>query len=476
MASTTLLTRATFADIGVPQELLKGIESQGWEYATHIQKDCIPLGLSGRDVVGQARTGSGKTGAFGVPLLARTKPGEGTRSLILTPTRELASQVTEDLEGFATGTDLRIVTVYGGVGMQPQIDKLRKGVEIVVATPGRALDLSGRGELDFSSINCVVLDEADRMLDMGFFPDVNRILKEIGHNRQTMLFSATFPAEILDLVIELMNNPEQILSDDLEIDLPDVELRKVSAGNENRMWALGCILKDAAESRCIVFSNTKRGVDLAVTRLNAGGIECTGIHGDHSQAVREKVLDDMRSGTANILVATDVAARGLDIDDIDLVINLEPPHDADTFVHRIGRSGRMDAKGVAWTILTGQDHAAMEIIASTLHTTLTHFDVPEVTEPPIPKRDDYAEFADGWGMAPLHLNIGRNHGVNTGMLTDLIRRSARIDEIAVGDLQSLEEESCIVTIHVGLIRYVIERLRGREVNGVSLQPSIGQAT
>ena len=312
------------------------------------------------------------------------------------------------------------------------------------------------------------------MLDMGFFPDVNRILKDIGDGKQTMLFSATFPAEILDLVIELMNNPEQVLSDDLEIDLPDVELRKVSTGNENRMWALGCILKDAAESRCIVFSNTKRGVDLAVTRLNAGGIGCIGIHGDHSQAVREKVLDDLRSGAADILVATDVAARGLDIDDIDLVINLEPPHDADTFVHRIGRSGRMDAKGVAWTILTGQDHTAMDVISSTLHTTLTHFEVPDVAEPPIQKREDYAEFADGWGMAPLYLNIGRNHGVNTGMISDLIRRSARIDEVAVGDLQNLEDESCVVTMHIDLIRYVVERLRGREVSGVSLQPSFGQ--
>ncbi|DAC46606.1 MAG TPA: DEAD/DEAH box helicase, partial [Candidatus Thalassarchaeaceae archaeon] len=274
---------------------------------TEIQIESIPHARKGRDIVGQARTGSGKTAAFGIPLLEKCSPTGSIQAIVLCPTRELAVQVSEELSVLQGNKGLSIQTVYGGTDIEKQAKKLQEGSDIVVGTPGRVIDMSKRGHLNLETISLFCLDEADRMLDMGFFPDVLWIFEKTVNRKQTLLFSATFPQEVLDAAEEFLTDPVHVMSEDLEVEVPEIDQYAVRIGRANKLWALGRILGNSNEgSQILIFSNTKRMVDLIVERLGKFRFKAVGLHGDMAQGKREKVLNSFRDGSERIVVATDV--------------------------------------------------------------------------------------------------------------------------------------------------------------------------
>ena len=337
----------TFTDLQISREIIRAMDDMGWVEPTPVQAAVIPEGLKGGDLFAQAQTGTGKTGTYGSIVLGRTKAGARLPStLVLVPTRELAIQVSEELDRLSAFTGHRCVPIYGGVGIEAQATKLRKGVDMVVATPGRTRDLLDRKDLDLSRISIVVLDEADRMLDMGFARDLNYILSRVPKRRQTMLFSATMSSDIRKLAMAQMVDPQEILvsRDEPVLDLTRQCLVIAEKGVKND--ALTTIL-DKGQPKAIVFCNAKYRADRLAKRLVAHGYLAGTIHGNVAQNKRERVLRGFKEGSIRILVATDVAARGLDIENVDLVVNFDVPNDPDTYIHRIGRTGRAGAEGTA---------------------------------------------------------------------------------------------------------------------------------
>ncbi|HIL64956.1 MAG TPA: DEAD/DEAH box helicase, partial [Candidatus Poseidoniales archaeon] len=350
-----MFTTTPFSAWDLKPGLQQGLVNMGWEFSTQVQKDTIPLAIDGRDVIGQARTGSGKTAAFGLPTMNACQPIGKLQALLLTPTRELANQVAEEMNTIQGDNGLTILTVYGGTDLEKQARNLAKGVDIIVGTPGRVMDMCERGHIDLSSPSIFVLDEADRMLDMGFFPDIMWVIEKMTARKQTLLFSATFPQEIIDAANEFMNDPEFVLTNTEKLDIPPIDQYSVRIGRANKLWVIGrllCRMND--EDQTLVFANTKRMVDLLVQRLNKHRFNVEGLHGDLNQNQREKIIGKFRNGDSKIVIATDVAARGIDVDGITLVVNYDVPDDVDNYVHRIGRTGRIGRKGEAWT-LVGRD-------------------------------------------------------------------------------------------------------------------------
>ena len=342
-----------FNDWGLEEPVQKAIAELGWEEPTEIQLEAIPVARQGRDVVGQARTGSGKTAAFGIPIIEANEPLGKTQSLILCPTRELAVQVAEEMGALQGKKGLKIETVYGGTDLEKQAKLLDKGVDVIVGTPGRVIDMSKRGHIDLSKIRMFCLDEADRMLDMGFFPDILWIVERMGDREQNLLFSATFPQEVLDAAEEFTEDPVHVMSEDLEVEVPEIDQFAIKVGRMNKMWALGRIIAGMEEGdQMLIFTNTKRMVDMLHERLDRNGIDSSALHGDMPQNKREKILDRFREGERDVLVATDVAARGLDVDGITHVVNYDLPDETESYVHRIGRTGRMGRSGQAWSFVS----------------------------------------------------------------------------------------------------------------------------
>ncbi len=357
------------------------MNDMGWETPTPVQIEAIPVGLKGGDMFAQAQTGTGKTGVYGTIILERIKPGMRSPStLVLVPTRELANQVFEELSKLARFTGHICIPVYGGVGIGPQIEKLRRGTDIVVATPGRAKDLINRNDLDLSKISVVVLDEADRMLDMGFAKDLNFILSKVPRKRQSLLFSATMSPEIRHLAMRQMVNPREIL---VSKDEPVLDLTKqyyIIADKETKRDAL-CTILDKDNPKAIVFCATKRKVDQLTKKLLAHNYLAAAIHGDVAQNKRERVLKSFKEGSINVLVATDVAARGLDIDAVDFVINYDAPNDPDTYVHRIGRTGRAGMKGTSVSFFMAEERHMIRDIESRTHRPIDPLDMEVVRRP-----------------------------------------------------------------------------------------------
>ncbi len=357
------------------------MNDMGWEKPTPVQIDAIPVGLKGGDMYAQAQTGTGKTGAYGSIILGRIKPGMRTASaLVLVPTRELANQVFEELSKLAKFTGHTCIPIYGGVGLGPQITKLRRGTDIVVATPGRAKDLINRNDLDLSKISVVVLDEADRMLDMGFIKDLNFILSKVPKKRQSLLFSATMSADIRNLALRQMVNPLEIL---VSKDEPVLALTKqyyIIANKDTKRDAL-CTILDMNDPKAIVFCQTKRRVDQLTKKLLADKYLVGAIHGDVAQNKREKVIKSFKDGSINVLVATDVAARGLDIDAVDYVINFDAPNDPDTYVHRIGRTGRAGMEGTAVSLFTPEERNMIKDIERRTRKPIDPMDIKVVHRP-----------------------------------------------------------------------------------------------
>ena len=341
-----------FKDLGLIAPILRALDAQGYAEPTPIQAGAIPPALLGRDVLGCAQTGTGKTCAFATPILQRLNADvvvgpRYIRSLILTPTRELALQIQESFEAYGRNLPLRSAVIFGGVGQQPQVDKIKRGLDILVATPGRLLDLQGQGLLDLSRVEIFVLDEADRMLDMGFIHDVRRVLKLLPPKKQTLFFSATMPPEVMDLVNGLLHDPARVAVDPVSspVEVIDQKLCFVDKGNKSKL--LSHLIREMRVKNALVFTRTKHGANKVAGDLMKAGISAAAIHGNKSQTARQQALSDFKAGRIQVLVATDIAARGIDIEELSHVFNYNLSEVPETYVHRIGRTGRAGHGGCA---------------------------------------------------------------------------------------------------------------------------------
>jgi len=345
----------SFDDLGLAEPLLRAVRAENYTQPTPIQAQAIPHLLDGRDLLGIAQTGTGKTAAFALPILERLSANPvprkrgAVRALVLTPTRELAVQIVENFRTYGKHLGLRTAVIFGGVGQQPQVENLARGLDILVATPGRLLDLMNQRHADLRDLSILVLDEADRMLDMGFIHDVKRIVATLPKERQTLFFSATMPNDVEKLANNILKEPVRIevTPPATTVERIDQRVYFVDAGNKNAL--LADLLKDPAIERVLVFTRTKHGADRVVKHIERIGIEAQAIHGNKSQSARQRALNDFRDGNTRVLVATDIAARGIDVDGITHVINFEIPNVPDTYVHRIGRTARAGRDGVALT-------------------------------------------------------------------------------------------------------------------------------
>ena len=464
-----------FSSWNLESEIYSAIEKKGWIEPTSIQLEAIPIARKGLDLVGQARTGSGKTAAFGIPVLEKCSKKDSIQALILCPTRELAVQVAEEMNTLQGNKGLNIQTVYGGVDLEKQAKKLAEGVQIVVGTPGRVIDMTKRKHLNLDEVEIFCLDEADRMLDMGFFPDVLWIFEKMTKRKQTLLFSATFPQEVLDAAEEFMSDPVHVMSDDLEVEVPEIDQYAIQIGRINKMWALGRIISNLSEEdQMLVFANTKRMVDVLVERLDRARIKSVGLHGDIAQNKREKILNSFREGEYKIVIATDVAARGLDVDGITHVVNYDLPDDSESYVHRIGRTGRMGRKGESWSFVTREDVTLLNRISSTWNMKIPFVEVPPLSKrmerDPIKMREDWNEVSDPFGMVKVKLSIGNNN-VSKKSLYDWILENTKVPELAIGEIKQNEDDS-IVEVHVEKVSYVLGVIKTKKYNGLTLRTTV----
>ena len=351
------MNKQTFADLGIAASFCDVLERVGYHTPTPIQQQAIPHLLDRRDLLGIAQTGTGKTAAFALPTLQRlyeenlcTEP-RFPRALILAPTRELVLQIREELDTLSQATDLVHTIVIGGVGQGPQVKALADGVDVLVATPGRLLDLAGGGYVDLSDVSILILDEADRLLDMGFIRDVKKIVAMTPKTRQSLLFSATMPREVADLARSMLKQPERVDVSPKQVTVREIEQHVVHVTNADKQKALDHLLRRPEVTRAIVFTRTKHGANKVAKKLINAGINAEAIHGNKSQNARQRALENFSNGDAWVLVATDIAARGIDITGVSHVFNYELPHEPESYVHRIGRTGRAGASGAAWALV-----------------------------------------------------------------------------------------------------------------------------
>ncbi len=363
----------TFDDLKLAEPLLRAVKEEGYTTPTPIQTQAIPPALEGRDVLGCAQTGTGKTAAFALPILQRLSAGNPPpangrpiRALILTPTRELASQIAESFQAYGRFTKLSWAVIFGGVGQNAQEQALRRGVDVLVATPGRLLDLMSQGLVSYKALEVFVLDEADRMLDMGFIHDVKRVIAALPQKRQTLFFSATMPPEIQALSKSLLKDPARVEVVPQSTTAEKVEQRLYFVEREQKRHLLVHLLGDQTIRRALVFTRTKHGANRVTRQLEAARITAAAIHGNKSQNARERALDDFKDGSCRVLVATDIAARGIDIEGITHVINFDLPNIPESYVHRIGRTGRAGATGTALSFCDTEERAFLKDIERTI--------------------------------------------------------------------------------------------------------------
>ncbi len=370
--------KTSFQTLGLAPELLMALDHEGYTEPTPIQSEAIPAGLDGRDVVGSAQTGTGKTAAFLLPILQRLKDGpSGTlRALVLTPTRELAEQVLNSARAYGRYVDVKSVAVYGGVRMEPQTRALKNGVDIAIATPGRLLDHMGRGYVDTSKLEVLVLDEADRMLDMGFARDVHRIIDSLPSERQTLLFSATISSDVDRLARRALQDYEAVEIGRRAEAAEGVEHVLVAVDKPRKRSLLERLLEVLPDDRTLVFTRTKHGAEIVAHHLRSAGNKVTALHGGKPQSARQEALDRFKRGEIRVLVATDVAARGIDVDDIALVVNYDVPRDPEAYVHRVGRTARAGAKGVAMTLMSPDEWTLMSDVEKLMGRTFSREIVP----------------------------------------------------------------------------------------------------
>ncbi|WP_457622271.1 DEAD/DEAH box helicase [Persephonella sp.] len=380
----------SFNDFQISKETLNSIRKMGFKKPTEVQEKTIPLILEGKDIIAQAQTGTGKTAAFGIPIVEKVDTRQRKiQALILVPTRELAIQVTKEIKDIGRGKKLFALAVYGGKSIRHQIDFLKKGKDVViVGTPGRIKDLIERGVLDLSNVKIFVLDEADRMLDMGFIEDIEFIFEQTPSDKQTLLFSATMPKAIIRLAERFLKDDYEIVKikpEEVTVDRIKQKAYRVDTGKE--FETLTRVLNENEGKKSIVFTETKKGADELSKRLRKEGFNAEAIHGDYSQAKREKVLRDFRRNKIDILVATDVAARGLDIKGVDVVYNYSLPRDIESYVHRIGRTGRAGKEGIAISIISTLEDRLFEIVKKKTRSDIKLINLSDKPVEKLEKRD-----------------------------------------------------------------------------------------
>ena len=350
-----------FNDLNLIEPVLRALQQEGYDTPTPIQQQAIPVVLQGRDLLGCAQTGTGKTCAFAVPILQHlynNRSNDNRRKikcLVVTPTRELAIQIQESFEAYGRHTGLKSVVIFGGVGQKPQTDAIQRGTDVLVATPGRLLDLMNQGYITLRDIEYFVLDEADRMLDMGFVHDVKKIIKALPQRRQSLFFSATMPPEIVSLANTILSNPASVTVTPVSSTADTVQQYMYHTDKQNKINLLIDILKDRGIETALVFTRTKHGADKVVRMLSKAGVRAEAIHGNKGQSARQRALSNFKDKTTRVLVATDIAARGIDIDELAWVINYDIPNIPETYVHRIGRTGRAGAKGTALSFCEAEE-------------------------------------------------------------------------------------------------------------------------
>jgi ATP-dependent RNA helicase RhlE len=384
------LNNKNFDSLGIGASLCRALSELGYKEPTPIQSQVIPQLLAGKDLLGIAQTGTGKTAAFALPILemltadrVQARP-KCPKVLILSPTRELAAQIRDEISDYARYLPIRYTCIFGGVSANPQIKTLARGTEVLVATPGRLLDLANQRHLDLREITHLVLDEADRLLDMGFIRDVKRIINMLPKRRQSLLFSATMPAEVTKLAAEMLNQPVRIDVSPKVITVQKIDQHFLEIDNGHKQQILHQLLHDDSVTRAIVFTRTKHGANKVAKKLVQAGITAEAIHGNKSQNARTRALENFKSGNAWVLVATDIAARGIDIDGVSHVINFELPHEPESYVHRIGRTARAGASGVAWSLVDPSEMKRLRAIERLTKVKPQRLDVDRSSLPELP--------------------------------------------------------------------------------------------
>ena len=401
-----------FEDLKLENPILKAIEKQGYINPTPIQKQAIPILLNGHDLLGVAQTGTGKTAAFGIPILNHLLKENNTvgkrkiKALVVTPTRELAIQIAESFRAYGQFTNLRNTVIFGGVKQSKQVASLQQGVDILVATPGRLLDLMNQGYISFSNLKYVVLDEADQMLDMGFIHDVKKIIAKLPPKRQSLFFSATMPKSIVDLSQKMLGDFKRITIKPQQATAEKVEQGVYFVSKNNKPKLLIHLLEGRSSDSVLVFSRTKHGANKIVKVLDKANIKSAAIHGNKSQLQRQKALGAFKDGSLKVLIATDIAARGIDVDDLAMVINYDLPNVSETYVHRIGRTGRASASGIALSFCMGDERPYLKDIEN-----LIKQQVPRMGEHPFMEGADVVE--GSLSKKPQARNKNRNKSNNT---------------------------------------------------------------
>ena len=376
------MNKLKFEEINLSKEVQRAISDMGFEEMSPIQANAIPVIMAGKDIIGQAQTGTGKTAAFGIPIIEKCNPkNREVQALVLCPTRELSIQVAEEISRLAKyKKDIKVLPIYGGQPIDRQIRALKKGVNIVIGTPGRVLDHIRRKTLKLGGISMMVLDEADEMFDMGFRDDIALVMNGLAEKRQTIFFSATMPRDIIKFASRYQNNPEIVKVVHKEMTVPEVEQAYFELKHHMKTEILSRIIDIYDPKLLLVFCNTKRKVDQLIEELQARGYSADGLHGDLKQSQRDNVMNKFRRGTIDILVATDVAARGIDVDDIDLVINYDLPQDEEYYVHRIGRTARAGRKGMAFSFVSGREIQKLKAIQRYTKTKIARKDLPTLKD------------------------------------------------------------------------------------------------
>ena len=410
----------TFEDLGVSEALRAAVEALGWEIPTPIQVKGIPAGMAGGDIVGIAQTGTGKTGAFMIPCLERIEAGQGLQVLVLCPTRELAQQVCDDTAALAKGSQLRAASIYGGVSYGPQLEALEKGFEVISATPGRFLDHLGRGRVKLGAVRTLVLDEADRMLDMGFRPQIEGILCEVPRSRQTMLFSATMPHGVHDLASRITKDAVWIEAAPSGTKAEGITELVYSVKPEMKPDLLLRLLEDPEWEQVLIFTRTKAGADALKTRLERHGIRTEAMHSNLRMANRTRALERFSQKKVRVLVATDIAQRGLDVEGISHVVNYDVPSDPEDYVHRIGRTARAGAVGTAVTFVAAGDLGAYKTLTYHIGRDLERIHIPEFDYAGVPQTATSASSTRG-----------RHSRAPTGM------GSRSVDDLTAEELEEL---------------------------------------
>jgi ATP-dependent RNA helicase DeaD len=384
VSSETFDTTKTFADLGLPASVLKGVDAAGFKHPTKIQSALIPIAMSGKDVIGQAKTGTGKTAAFSLPVLGLLQPGDQFGALVLVPTRELAIQVCREVEELGGHTGIKAIPVYGGKPMRAQAQALETHPEIIVGTPGRVMDMHQRGLLPYNQFKVVILDEVDRMLDIGFREDIRKILGAMKQRPQTIFVSATISPEIEKLARSYMKSPEKIVTTEKSLTVAAVDQSWLTVEPWDKRKLLYHLLKHEEPALTIVFCRMKKTVDQVAEYLTKHGIDAHAMHGDMYQTKRDKVMDQLRGGSLGVLVASDLASRGLDVDDISHVINYDVPEDPEIYIHRIGRTARAGRHGVAWTFIQPDQGDLLSGIEMLANIEIPQKQYPDFTPGPIP--------------------------------------------------------------------------------------------